>query len=604
MRTVNSRSLGSFVKVMRIGHGAFGDVWLAEDIIGNRRVALKKLISKETREGFSKSAIREIILLRKLNHRNIVRLYGVVFSKPRESSNENPTRNSNNNKAPNPNNKSTDKGSIWMVFEYLPFDLTGYMESLRLENKTIRVIDIKVIIRQLLLSLEYCHSNNIIHRDIKCANLLISADGVLKLADFGLGRIYNNINKVYTNRVITLWYRPPELLLGAQVYDTAVDMWSVGCILGELILQQPLFCSETERGILKSIGDLFGPPPSDILSEYKKLPLWNDSEFNPLLKKLGSGKGSKYEQFVFRVKSKVGPQGLDLLLTLLQYSPMERLTASEALRHPWLNSISLHEKIPERLDMSILARRKQFHSLTARKLREKLQGRFKQPSFETGGAPNAKVGKAYFVERIKRKLNIGTKEISDLVNVNVENRKANIPVTANPNIGNELMRPRRSRSRERLESPRGYKERHRGRDPSEHRYNGDYDMKRYHLTYEDERRRERERFEYDRRKRDHLERCEYDSRSLERESEHEYWYSRYSRRRDPYEGRGGRYGEYPNSPSPSPPNAIYHGNGSQWWRSPPRGNMEYTNRASSTKGGRINPYDHRGQGYNYYDYRR
>ncbi|KAH8739448.1 cdc2-related protein kinase [Cryptosporidium ryanae] len=601
MKTMSSRSLSSFVKIRRIGHGAFGDVWLAEDIIGNRSVALKKLISKETREGFSKSAIREIILLRKLNHRNIVKLYGVIFSKPRQSSSESSTRDNNNNKVAN-NNKYMDKGSVWMVFEYLPFDLTGYMESLRLESRTIRVIDIKVIIRQLLLSLEYCHSNNVIHRDIKCANLLISAEGVLKLADFGLARMYDSRNKAYTNRVITLWYRPPELLLGSQVYDTAVDMWSVGCILGELILQQPLFCSETEKGILKSIGDLFGPPPSDILSEYEKLPLWEDSDFNPLLKNLGSGRGPKYEQFVFRVKSKVGSRALDLLLSLLRYSPTERLTASEALKHPWLNSSSSHGKIPKKLDMSVLVKRKQFHSLTARKLREKLQGRFKPPS-EISGAPNAKVGKAYFVERIRRKLDPSIRGVPNYTNINVERRKSSMSISISPNNGYDVIRPKKS-NKERQESPTGYKDRYRGREHNEHRYNGEHDIGTHHSTYDNEGYNEMDRIEYERRKRDHLERDEYNSRSLERESEQEYWYTRYSRRRDPYEDRGSRHRRYPNSPSPSPPNSGHPGNNYKWWRSPPRGNMEYMNRVSSTKSGRTSPYDHRGQGYEYCVYRR
>ncbi|KAJ1609918.1 putative cdc2-related protein kinase [Cryptosporidium canis] len=432
--------LSSYVKVMRIGQGAFGDVWLAEDLTRKQHVALKKLISKESRDGFSKTAIREIILLTHLKHKNIVKFYGVVFSRPRRELSERNTLSDAKNTAQNNTlSSSLNKGSVWMVFEYLPYDLSGYIEGLKLEGKIIRIVDIKVIVRQLLSSLKYCHINNTIHRDIKCANLLISGDGVVKLADFGLARVFSTRNRMFTNRVVTLWYRPPELLLGSQCYDYPVDMWSVGCILGELILQHPLFCSETEAGVLKSIGETLGSPHSDVLVELKKLPLWSDRESNPLLQMLGSGKGSKYKQFTSRVEEKVGKQGLDLLLSLLQYSPESRLTACRALEHPWLNSSSTREAIPDRLDMSVFSKKKQFHSLSARKLRDKLQGRLKAPSpSEIGGALNAVIGKAYCVGPIKETIAEEMKaSVSENLETSVEKQEADLTNDTNSVLADE-----------------------------------------------------------------------------------------------------------------------------------------------------------------------
>ncbi|KAL7069180.1 putative cell division control protein 2 [Cryptosporidium serpentis] len=503
---VSSSSLGSYVKIMRIGQGAFGDVWLAEDVISKRHVALKKLISKESREGFSKTAIREIVLLTNLKHRNIVDLYGVVFSRPQSSDDNGELVNQlpNGGALSNLYVNSVNRGSIWMVFEYLPYDLSGYMEGLKLEGKLIKVVDIKVIIRQLLESLEFCHMHNTIHRDIKCANLLISSDGVVKLADFGLARYYNVRYRTLTNRVVTLWYRSPELLLGAQSYDTPVDMWSVGCILGELILQQPLFCSETEVGVLKMIGETLGPPPSDVVQDLKKLPLWNDYENNPLLPILGSGTGNKYRQMIHRVEEKAGSQGLDLLLQLLQYSSSKRLKAKQALSHPWLQNGENNESLPDHLDMSVFTQKKQFHSLSARKLRDKLQGRLKVPSTsEVGGAVNAIIGKAYNVGTLREQLkdkhrnSIGIiQNIKEGINEQIDIKKRAVVTISQGNINTSTIK--RSRSRERISpDPSRWKTRssfeHRNlrrdrKDRVEHEWRNerdiDYDRNR-HLEYSD-----------------------------------------------------------------------------------------------------------------------
>ncbi|OII73036.1 CDC2-related protein kinase [Cryptosporidium ubiquitum] len=598
---------------MRIGQGAFGDVWLAEDLTKKRHVALKKLISKESRDGFSKTAIREIVLLTNLKHENIVELYGVVFSRPHNDLNEHNTQgNPINGVSAHLQSNSPNRGSIWMVFEYLPYDLSGYIEGLKLEGRVIKVIDIKVIIRQLLSSLEYCHLNNTIHRDIKCANLLISGDGVVKLADFGLARVFNSRNRMLTNRVVTLWYRPPELLLGAQCYDTPVDMWSVGCILGELVLQQPLFCSETEAGVLKSIGDTLGSPPSDMLFELKKLPLWNDQDNNPLLQILGSGMGSKFRQFTSRVEEKVGQQGLDLLLQLLQYSPENRLTARQALEHPWLNSNDPNEVIPDKLDMSIFSQKKQFHSLNARKLREKLQGRLKAPSSsEVGGALNAIIGKAYNVDKIKKIIeeDIKTKNTSK----SAETRGKQINETNSINTDSvfnvDERKFKRSRSRESENSLNG--SRWKIRNSSERKYSKEYDKKYSSNTHYDRREKEREREdEYEKRRYEYSRDDSY-SRNRDRElAYYDYRYSSSSRyNRDGPNGSRSNLSQHLTPPhSPQHHTYLSSNYSANYYRKrnspPPRSSREHSSKYNISRSTGSNMYYDNKSKNEYRDYRR
>ncbi|CAA9997898.1 unnamed protein product, partial [Nesidiocoris tenuis] len=133
-----------------------------------------------------------------------------------------------------------DKGSFYLVFEYMDHDLMGLLESGMVEFAEQHNAS---IMKQLLEGLNYCHKKNFLHRDIKCSNILMNNKGEVKLADFGLARLYNaeDRQRPYTNKVITLWYRPPELLLGEERYGPSIDVWSCGCILGELFLKKPLF---------------------------------------------------------------------------------------------------------------------------------------------------------------------------------------------------------------------------------------------------------------------------------------------------------------------------------------------------------------------------
>ena len=248
MRMKTARSVDAYEKIEQVGEGTYGEVFMARSRDDSSLVALKKVKLEGEKEGFPITAIREIKILKSLNHKNVIDMREIVTSK--------------------------NKSSIYMVFEYMDHDLTGLAER---PGMKFSIPQIKCYMHQLLTGLNYCHLNNILHRDIKGANLLINNNGILKLADFGLARSCALENaKTLTNRVITLWYRPPELLLGARAYGPAVDTWSVGCIFAELLLGKPILQGKTEMEQLDLIFKLCGTPTKDDVSvEMQNLPFAN-----------------------------------------------------------------------------------------------------------------------------------------------------------------------------------------------------------------------------------------------------------------------------------------------------------------------------------------
>ncbi|BAM41449.1 protein kinase [Theileria orientalis strain Shintoku] len=411
--------LGNFVKIHQVGQGAYGDVWLAEDIVNKVPVALKKLKLNEEREGFPKNAIREILLLNSLKHKNIVDLLGISYSKTYDSSTEKTRpdgKDAQNESDERKDNQGDDKDTprkdrptkvkkdpkgsrrpdkqkenVWMVFEYLPFDLSGYLEALRDKsdrhdvhkmhegdmsrmssrpgtmqqkpnarmNKWEKMLkptmwlsigEIKGIMFQLLRGLAFCHKNNVLHRDLKTANLLMSNEGIIKLADFGLARFLPHGKGILTNRVVTLWYRPPELLLGSEKYDFAVDLWSVGCIMAELVSGAHVFAADRESAILKLICEHIGLPDEADFKYLKTLPNFNDRMLNPLHPDRISSLVTKEREFenIFLNKNQLGKDGWDLLKKLFSWSPSRRISAADALKHPWFQRDPLMTLIKER----------------------------------------------------------------------------------------------------------------------------------------------------------------------------------------------------------------------------------------------------------------
>ncbi|KZO89963.1 kinase-like protein [Calocera viscosa TUFC12733] len=291
----------------KLGEGTFGEVHKARSHVTGQLVALKRILMHEEREGIPITALREVKLLKKLKHPNVVPLVDMVVTKGAQTRMDYwSTKDS--------------KGDIYMVFPYMDHDLAGL-----LENKSVRLSpgQIKLYMQQLLEGTDYLHRNNILHRDMKAANLLISNAGVLQIADFGLARPGHSklawdgidIRKTrYTNCVVTRWYRPPELLLGETNYGFAIDMWGVGCVMGEMWLRRPMFCGSSDLNQLEKIWSLCGTPTED------NMPGWG------LLPGCEGVKNWPRQERTVR-------QNFELSMLLLD--PNRRITAAQALDHEW-----------------------------------------------------------------------------------------------------------------------------------------------------------------------------------------------------------------------------------------------------------------------------
>lgn len=301
-----SRSVDVFEKLEQIGEGTYGQVYMAKEIATGDIVALKKVRMDNEREGFPITAIREIKILKKLQHDNVIKLKEIVTSPGPEK----------DEKGKTDGNKY--KGSIYMVFEYMDHDLTGLSDR---PGMRFTVPQIKCYMKQLLIGLHYCHINHVLHRDIKGSNLLIDNNGILKLADFGLARSFSSDqNANLTNRVITLWYRPPELLLGSTKYGPAVDMWSVGCIFAELLHGKPILPGKNELEQLNKIYELCGSPDETNWPGVSKLPWYIQFKSERVMKRRVKDVFKHFDR-----------HALDLVERMLTLDPSQRITAKDAL---------------------------------------------------------------------------------------------------------------------------------------------------------------------------------------------------------------------------------------------------------------------------------
>ncbi|CAN6821575.1 unnamed protein product, partial [Brassica oleracea] len=300
-----SRSVDCFEKIKLISHGTYGEVYMAKEIETGEIVALKKIRTNDEREGFPVTAIREIKILKKLHHRNVINLKEVVYS----PCPDNDDQRDDNNKY---------KGEIYMVFEYMDHDLAGlaYRPGTRFTAP-----HIKCCMKQLLTGLHYCHVKHVLHRDIKGSNLLIDKKGNLKLADFTLARTLSlEFTGTLTNQVTTLWYRAPELLLGATEYGPAVDMWSVACLFAELLNGEPIFPGKTEIDQLKKIYELCGSPDENNWPGVSEMPLYE--RFKPSL---------PLKSRVIETYGHFDAHALELLECMLVLDPPKRISAKDAL---------------------------------------------------------------------------------------------------------------------------------------------------------------------------------------------------------------------------------------------------------------------------------
>ncbi|KAK3109956.1 serine/threonine protein kinase, CMGC, CDC2/CDK sub [Teratosphaeriaceae sp. CCFEE 6253] len=279
-----------------IGSGTYGKVYKAVHVYTGRMVALKKLRMEGERDGFPVTATREIKLLQSLNHINVVPLQEVMV----------------------------ERNDCFMVFEYQAHDLTGL-----LNHPTFALSDghKKHLARQMFQGLEYLHRRGVLHRDIKAANILISKTGELKFADFGLARFYQKRQKQeYTNRVITIWYRPPELLFGETQYGPAVDIWSAACVLVEIFTRHAIFPGDGgEINQLDKIYNVLGTPSR---SEWPGI---TEMQWYELLRPAHRIPNTFAEKY--KGSGRIGDDAFELLEAMLSYDPANRPMAGDVLEH-------------------------------------------------------------------------------------------------------------------------------------------------------------------------------------------------------------------------------------------------------------------------------
>ncbi|XP_038989997.1 probable serine/threonine-protein kinase At1g54610 [Phoenix dactylifera] len=286
------RRKDSFEKLDKIGQGTYSTVYRARDLETGKIVALKKVRFVNVDPESVRFMAREIYVLRRLDHPNIVKLEGLVSSRM--------------------------SCSLSLVLEYMEHDLAGLAATPSIKFSESQV---KCYMQQLLSGLDHCHSHGVLHRDIKGSNLLISNNGILKITDFGLATFFNpDQRQPLTSRVVTLWYRPPELLLGATDYGVSVDLWSTGCILAELFAGKPIMPGRTEVEQLHKIFKLCGSPSEEF---WRKLKLPHATSFKLT---------QPYRRCVGEAFRNFPPSAVVLLDRLLAVEPADRGSAASALK--------------------------------------------------------------------------------------------------------------------------------------------------------------------------------------------------------------------------------------------------------------------------------
>ncbi|PVD22424.1 hypothetical protein C0Q70_18236 [Pomacea canaliculata] len=292
-----------YEKLAKIGQGTFGEVFKARERASKSKVvAMKRVLLDNEKEGFPITALREIKILQQLHHENIVHLIEICRTRA------------------GPYNRY--KSTFYLVCEFCEHDLAGLLSNLHVQFS---LGEKKMLMQQLLNGLYFIHNNNILHRDMKSANILITRTGILKLADFGLARVYSQKDRNrLTNRVVTLWYRPPELLLGARVYGPEIDIWGAGCIMAELWTRFPIMQGHSEQEQLRLISQLCGSIRPEIWPGVEKLDLYGKVELYPGLKSKVRDRLMPFLQNQYAV---------DLLEKMLSLNPSNRIDSDTALNH-------------------------------------------------------------------------------------------------------------------------------------------------------------------------------------------------------------------------------------------------------------------------------
>lgn len=286
-----------YEKIEFLGEGQFATVYKAKDIETDRIVAVKKIklgSREEAQDGINRTALREIKLLQELDHENLIGLLDVFGH----------------------------MSNVSLVFDFMDTDL----EVIIKDNTIILTTpNIKSYILQTLKGLEYMHINWILHRDLKPNNLLVDSNGVLKIGDFGLAKMFGSPNRINTHQVVTRWYRAPELLFGAKQYGTCIDIWAVGCILAELLLRVPLFPGESDLDQLTKIFSVFGNPTEENWPGVKALSDFIEFKTFPSIP-------------LKSIFTAAGDDLLQLIESMLVLNPIARKSCTECLKMPFFNN--------------------------------------------------------------------------------------------------------------------------------------------------------------------------------------------------------------------------------------------------------------------------
>lgn len=289
-----------------LGQGAYGKVYKGQDVRTGHTVALKRALTTNEEEGIPPTTLREISILKSISECEfVVKLLDVVSAKTRSG-----------------------KSILFIIFQYLDCDLKSHMVNTRGKGKGFEQYMAKEFCFQLLLGLKHCHDNGIMHRDLKPQNLLVENMKKIKIADFGLSRNFSVPLGKYTHEVVTLWYRAPEILLGAKSYSTPIDSWSVGCIFSEILSGRPIFCGESEIEQLLAIFRVMGTPNEEnwpgvsYFKDWHEFPQWKPKNFEEIFPKLDN-------------------ESLSLIKSFLRLNPLKRITISQAINHSFFDDIRI-----------------------------------------------------------------------------------------------------------------------------------------------------------------------------------------------------------------------------------------------------------------------